>query len=56
MKAMLCHHTLNGLPKQSPKKINKAPFTMCYTSNMTTFPKVISVDTTNLQPGELIHI
>ena len=31
MKAMCRHQTLNFLPKHCPKKLNKAPCTICYT-------------------------
>ena len=56
MKAMCCHQTLTGLPKHFPNKINQAPCTICYTEKMTTFPKGKTVDTTNLQSVELIHV
>ena len=56
MKAMLCYQTLTGLPKHYPKKLNQAPCTICYTGNMTNFSKGTTVDTTNLWPGEIIHI
>ena len=56
IKEMFCHKILTGLPKKIPKKINQAPFTICYTANMTIPPKVTTVDTTNLQPVELIHV
>ena len=56
MKAMFHHQTLTGLPKQYPKKLKQSPCTICYTSNMTASPKVSTVDTNNLQPGEHIHM
>ena len=56
MKAMCLHQTLTGLPKHFPKKLNKAPCTIFYTAKMQTFPKATTVDTNNLQPGELIHV
>ena len=53
----MCHlQTLTGLPKHLPNKITEAPRTVCYTENMTDFPKVTNFETTNLKPGELIHI
>ena len=42
--------------KNCPKKLNKAPCTICYIAKMTTSPKRTTADTNNLQPGELIHI
>ena len=56
MKAMCCHQTLDGLPKHFPKKIHKAPFKICYTTKMTTINKGTTVDTSNLQPGEMFHM
>ena len=56
MKAMCRHQTLNGLPKNCPKKLNKAPCKICYTSKMKNLTKGTTVDTRNLQPGELIHM
>ena len=56
MKAMGHHQTLNGLPKPRPKKLNRAPCTIRYTAKMTTFPKITTVDNSNIQLGELIHI
>ena len=56
MKAMCRHQTLDGLPKYFPNKIHKAPFTICCTAKMTTINKGATVDTSNLQPGELIHM
>ena len=53
---MFHYQTLTGLPKHCPKKLNQAPYIICYTQNMTTYPKGKSVETTNLQPGELIHM
>ena len=56
MKAMCHHQTLDGLTKQFPKKIYKAPCKICYTAKMTTINKGPTVDTSNLHPGELILI
>ena len=56
MKEICCHPTLTGLPKHCPKKLNQEPCTICYTAKMTTFPKVTTVDTNDLQLGELIHM
>ena len=53
---MCCCQTLNGLPKQCPNKLNKAPCTICYTSNMKNFTKGKIFDTSNLKPGEIIHM
>ena len=55
MKVMCRHKTLYGLPKQCPKKIHKAPCKICYTATITTINKVTAVNTSNFQPGELIH-
>ena len=51
MKAMCRHQNLDNLQKLFPKKINKAPCTVCYTSKMTMTPKGTTVDTSNFQPG-----
>ena len=53
---MCCNKTLDGIQKHFPTKINKAPCTICYTEKNTTFPKGTTVDTSNLKPGELIHM
>ena len=55
MKEIICHQTTTRLPKHSPKKINQATCIICYIENMKTSPKGTAVDTTNLQPEELIH-
>ena len=53
----LCHHqTLAGLPKHFPKKLNQSQCKIFYTANMKTFPKGKTVDTTNLQQVELVHV
>ena len=52
---MCCHQTLNALPKHWPKKINQVPYKICYTENITNFPEGTTVDTTHLQPGEILH-
>ena len=56
MKSMCIHQNLTGLPKNSPKSINQAPYTICYTENMTNFPKGTTFDTTNIQKGQVIHL
>ena len=56
IKAMCHHQTLTSLPKHWPKKINEAPYTVCYTAKITTLPKGTTVDTNSLWPGELIHV
>ena len=56
MKEMCHHQTLTRLPKHCPNKLNQAPCKICYTLNMKTFSKGTTVDTNNLQPGELINI
>ena len=56
MKAMCRHQNLDGLPKHFPKKIHKAPFKICYKSRMTTINKGTTVETSNLQPGELVYM
>ena len=42
--------------KKCPNKSNQAPCRICYTEKNTTLPKVTTVDTSNLLPGELIQI
>ena len=56
MKAMCHHQTLAVLTKHCPKKLNQSPCTICYMEKMTTFTKGTKVDTTNLKPGEILHI
>ena len=56
MKAMCCHHTLNDSPRHCPKKLNQLLCKICSTAIMTTFTKGTTIDTINLQPGELIHM
>ena len=56
MKSMCRHQTLYGLPKSCPTKIHKTPCTICYTSKMTTTNKGTKIDTSNLQPGDLVHV
>ena len=53
---MCRHKTLDGLAKHGTDKINKASCTICYTSKIKTPPKGTTVDTSNVQPGELIHM
>ena len=45
-----------GIQKQFPNNINKVLCTICNTEKMTTLPKGKTVDTTNLQPVEIIHM
>ena len=56
MKVIFRHQTLDGLPKHFPKKISKAPCTICYKAKITTINKITTVDTIKLQPGELVHM
>ena len=56
IKSMFHNQNLSGLPKYWPKKLNKAPCTIFYTEKMTTLPKGTTPDTTNIWPGEFIHM
>ena len=56
MKTMCHHQTLTILQKKFPGRLNQAPCTIFYTSKITTFPKGKTVDTSNIQPGELIYM
>ena len=56
MKSMFYHQNLTGLPQQCHNKLNQAPCKIFYTSNMTTFPIVTTVDKNTLKTGELIHM
>ena len=56
MKSMCRHQTLIGISKQFPKKLNQAPPTICYTAKIKAVPKIINVDITKLQTGELICV
>ena len=56
MKAMCIYQNFTVLPKHQPKKIKQASWTICYIEKITTIPKGKTVDTTHLQPGELIHM
>ena len=56
MIAICRHKNPDGLPKHCPKKVHKAPCTIYYTAKTTTINKVTTVDTSNLQPGELVHM
>ena len=47
IKEMFHNQTLNVLPKQNPKKLNKSPCAICYTGKMITLPKGKKVDTGN---------
>ena len=53
---MCRHQTLTVLPKHCAAKINQGPCTIWYTPKMTTFHKGTTVDKTNLQTGEIIHM
>ena len=56
MKSMCRHQTLYGLPKHFPKKIHKSPCTICYTSKIRTSNKGTTVENSNLQPGDIVHM
>ena len=56
MKEMYHHLTLTGLPNHFPKNINELPCTVFFTAKMTISPKDKTVETTNLRPGELLHM
>ena len=56
MKAMFCNQTLNILPNYCSKKLKNVPCTICYTEKIKLSPKGSTVDTSKLQPGELIHM
>ena len=56
MKAMCRHQTLDGLPKHCPNKMNKSTCTICYTEKMITLSKGTTSETSNFQPGEIIHM
>ena len=56
MKEICRTPNLTGLPKQFTKNLNQAPCKICYTEMMTTLSIGTTVDTNNLQPGELIHM
>ena len=53
---MFRNQALTGLTKHRHKKINQVPHTINYTENITAFYKGRNIDTTNLQPGEFIHM
>ena len=55
MKEMCRHQTLDGLPKHCLKKIH-ASCTILYKEKTTTINKGTTVDTSNLQTGELVHM
>ena len=55
IKAMCLHETVEGLLKNCPRKIHKAPCTICYTERTKTINKGTTVDTSKIQPGELVH-
>ena len=55
-KEMFHHKTLTGIPKHFPNNINKVICTIFYTEKMTTLPKGKTVDTTKIQPVEVIHM
>ena len=56
VKSTLRHQTLDDIPKYFPNKIHKSPCKIYYTAKMTTIDKGTTVDTSNLQPGETIHM
>ena len=56
MESVCYYQTLDGLPKNFSKKINKAPCTIYYTSKIKSNSKGKTVYNSNLQPGELIHM
>ena len=49
MKSMYHHQSLDGLPKQIPRKIHKVPFKFCYKAETKNINKGATVDTSNLQ-------
>ena len=52
----MCHNqTIDGQLKHFPKKINKVPSTILDAEKTENINKGTTVDTINLQPGELIH-
>ena len=53
----MCHDkTFTAITKHCPKKTNKSPCTVFFKAKMKFLPRVTTVDTTNLQQGELIHM
>ena len=56
MKEMCHNKTLDGLQKNCTNKIHTSTCTIYYTAKTTTIIKGTTVDTSNLQPGELIHM
>ena len=48
MKEIYHHHTLTGIPKHYPKKINEELCTVCFTEKITISPKGATVYTTNI--------
>ena len=56
IKSMCLHQNLTSIPENCLKKINQAPFKICYTAKIIFFTKGTTVDTTSLQPGEPIHM
>ena len=56
IKAMCLHQTLTGLPRYFPKKTTATPCTVCYKEKMIIYPKGKKIDTTNLQPGEILYL
>ena len=52
---MCFHQTLIVIPKHWPNNINKSPRTVWYTEKWQ-FPKGATFDTTNIWPGELLHM
>ena len=56
MKEMCHNKTLDGLQKNCTNKIHTSTCTISYTAKTTTIINGTTVDTSNLQPGELVHI
>ena len=54
-KEMCCHQTLDGLTKHFPKKIKSTMYNLLH-RKMTTINKGTTVDTSDLQPGEIFHM
>ena len=53
----MCHNqTLTSLQKQYHKKTNKTKFTTFFNARTTIFLRGTTVDTPNLQKGELLHM
>ena len=55
METMCRHHTLTGTPKNCQNKTTAAPCTICSTEKNGKYPKIATVNTTNLHTVELFH-